>query len=185
MAPKQQDVEQPLCIQNPNDPTCTTDTANKESNSQLATGDFRRDDAAALEEGALAGEVDPASGPAATPTSSGAIAGVASAGLGGGGGSSNPTARARDIGDKKSEFDGNPKIFVALPAHAPSWTNLFCNLNIYFAHPKAFTHPRKNRQNRHITSTPRPSPPTPPSTKPPPRSPPTTPPTPFRCRHLA
>jgi hypothetical protein len=113
MAPKQQDVAQPLCVQNPNDPTCTTDTANKESNSQLATGDFRRDDAAALEEGTLAGEVDPASGPAATPTSSGAIAGVAAAGLGGGGGSSNPTARARDIGDKKSEFDGNPKINFA------------------------------------------------------------------------
>lgn len=112
-SPEQQQAEVPLCTQNPNDPQCKTDTATTDGGSTLTSGEFRRDDGATTVDGALASQEAPNAGAAAQPTMSGAIAGAGGAGLGGGGGGSGGSSRGRDSGDKKSDFDGTPKINLA------------------------------------------------------------------------
>ncbi|MCC6137392.1 MAG: hypothetical protein IT287_02080, partial [Bdellovibrionaceae bacterium] len=104
--------EQPLCTQNPNDPTCKTDTASNDSGSTLTSGEFRRDPGSAFAEGELGTEAAPVAGAPAAQTMSAPMAGGAAPNLGGGGGGGGRSSGGPSK-EKKSDFDGTPKINLA------------------------------------------------------------------------
>lgn len=106
-------AELPFCTQYPEDPSCKTDTAVADTGSTLTSGEFRRDDGGTLVEGDLGTEASPVGGPAAAQTMSGPMAGASMPSLGGSGGGSGSSGRSRSYGDRKSEFDGSPKINLA------------------------------------------------------------------------
>lgn len=104
--------QQSPCTTNPSDPQCVTDKATNDAGSTLTSGEFRRDAGAAFADGDLAGEAAPVAGPPAAQTVSAPMAGGAPVNLSssGGGGGRNSPSRDRE---KKSEFDGSPKINLA------------------------------------------------------------------------
>lgn len=108
-----QQAEAPLCTREPNNPSCKTDTASVTTGGDFTTGSFRGDTSDRSSDGDLGTEADPEMGkPAAQASSGGGAMGSAGMPLGGGGGGV-PSGMSKASGDKKSEFDGTPKINMA------------------------------------------------------------------------